>query len=230
MRLKLIPAAWVLSQWTMLVLILLSFQRATTAAESNDDFTPLFDGQTLKGWSYVPRIKAPGHYLATNRVIVCPTNTWGVLMSEKEYSDFVLRLDYKLEAGGNNGVLVRTTLLSTNKMDSGVEIQMLDDKAPKHERLKPYQYNGSVYGIVPAHDGAPKIGEWNTEEITCIGQHYKVVLNGRVIVDADLTDPQYAENFKSHPGAHHLRGHLGFMGHGDYFEFRNIRIKEIGEK
>jgi hypothetical protein len=211
-------------------LALFYFSPGLCAAEPDAGFTSLFDGKTLQGWSYVPRIKAPGHYLATNNVIICPSNTWGVLMSDGEYSDFVLRLDYKLEAGGNNGVLVRTTLLNTNKMDSGVEIQMLDDKAPKHEHLKPYQYNGSVYGIVPARDGEPKIGEWNTEEITCIGQHYKVVLNGKVIVDADLTDPQYEENFKSHAGAHHIRGHIGFMGHGDYFEFRNIRIKEVAQE
>ena len=89
----------------------------------------------------------------------------------------------------------------------GVEIQMLDDTAPMHRNIKPWQHNGSVYGIVPAKNGAGNIGEWNTEEITCIGRHYKIVLNGRVIVDADLNDvhdPEVirdASGISARPGA-----------------------------
>lgn len=198
---------------------------AAFGAEPEAGFTSLFDGQSLNGWVY--RGNAGGEYFVTNGVIVCPENSGGNLLTEREYSDFVLRLEYKLQADGNNGVAIRAPLASRNITYEGIEIQMLDDKAPKHADIKPWQHNGSVYGIVPARDGAPKIGEWNTEEITCIGRHYKIVLNDRVIVDADLNDVRDLEVIKAHPGMFRERGHLGFLGHSSRFEFRNISVKEL---
>src|SRR5262245_8303860 len=108
-----------------------------------------------------------------------------------------------------------------------MEIQVLDDKAPKHAKIKPWQFNGSIYNIVPAKNGTPKIGEWNTYEITAKGRHIKVVLNGRTIVNADLNDIRDPETLMHHPGMLRDRGHIGFLGHNDYVEFRNIRIKEL---
>ncbi|HEX4644141.1 MAG TPA: DUF1080 domain-containing protein, partial [Verrucomicrobiae bacterium] len=201
---------------------------AAAAAEPEAGFTSLFDGQSLNGWVY--RGNAGGEYFVTNGVIVCPENSGGNLLTEKEYSDFVLRLEYKLQADGNNGVAVHAPLASRNVTYEGIEIQMLDDKAPKHADIKPWQHNGSVYGIVPARDGAPKIGEWNSEEITCLGRHFKIVLNDREIVDADLNDVRDPEVIKAHPGMFRERGRLGFLGHSSRFEFRNIRVKELPEE
>jgi hypothetical protein len=191
----------------------------------NSGFVSLFDGQSLNGWKYFGN--KGGEYFVTNGVIVCPESSHGNLLTENEYSDFVLRLEYKLAPGGNNGVAIRTPAGASGLTYTGVEIQMLDDKAPKHANIKPWQRNGSVYGIVPATNGTAKIGEWNTEEITCIGRHYKIILNGRVIVDTDLNDFHDAAVIQAHPGYLRDRGHLGFLGHASRFEFRNIRIKEL---
>ena len=51
-----------------------------------------------------------------------------------------------------------------------LQIQVLDDKAPKHATIKPWQFNGSIYNVVPAKNGIPKIGEWNAYEITARGR------------------------------------------------------------
>ncbi len=168
-----------------------------------------------------------GEYYVSNGVIVCPQISQGNLVTDKEYSDFVLRLEYKYETNGNNGVTIRAPLTMENLTYVGVEIQMLDNIAPMHRNLKPWQYNGSVYGLVAAKNGTGRMNEWNTEEITCIGRHYHIVLNGRVIVDTDLNDVHDPEMLKTHPGFLRDRGHLGFLGHSSYFEFRNICIKEL---
>jgi Domain of Unknown Function (DUF1080) len=109
----------------------------------------------------------------------------------------------------------------------GVEIQMLDDNAPMHWYIKPWQRNGSVYGLIAAKNGTPKIGEWNTEEIICVGRRYKIVLKGKVIVDGDLNEVRDANVLEAHPGMLRERGHIGFLGHRSKTEFRNVRIKEL---
>ena len=187
-------------------------------------FESLFDGQTLNGWTLVGK-KGDG-YGVTNGVIYCAREGGGNLFTEREFSDFVLRLEFKLEEGGNNGVGIRAPLAG-DAAYMGMEIQVLDDKAPKHANIKPWQFNGSIYNIVPAKNGTAKIGEWNKYEITARGRHIKVVLNGRTIVNANLNDVHDPETLEKHPGMLRPRGHVGFLGHNDYVEFRNIRIKEL---
>jgi hypothetical protein len=194
-------------------------------ANSNRGFVPLFDGKTLNGWTYLGQ--PGGEYYVSNGCIVCPEIGHNNLVTDKEYSDFVLRLEYKYYPDGNNGVTIRAPMSRENLTYVGVELQLLDDIAPKHRNIQPWQHNGSVYGIVAAKNGAGIIGEWNKEEITCIGRHYKIVLNGRTIVDADLNDVRDPKVIQEHPGFLRDRGHLGLLGHESKFEFRNIEIKEI---
>jgi hypothetical protein len=112
----------------------------------------------------------------------------------------------------------------------GTELQILDDTAEKYQTLKPYQYHGSVYGIVPAKRGSLKpVGEWNKQEVTCKGRHIKVVVNDKVIVDANLDEASAKGTMdeQEHPGLKRDKGHIGFLGHGDRVEFREIRIREL---
>jgi hypothetical protein len=100
----------------------------------------------------------------SNGVIYCAFQGGGNLFTEKEYSDFVLRLEFKLEDGSNNGVGIRAPL-SLETAYLGMEIQILDDVAAdrgKWGKLRPAQYHGSVYDLVPAKRGALKPpGQWN---------------------------------------------------------------------
>ena len=196
-------------------------------AQTEPGFVSLFDGKSLEGWTLHGRSGAG--YGVTNGVIYCARGGGGNLLTEKEFSDFILRLQYKLEPGGNNGVGIRAPLEGDSAYN-GMEIQVLDDKAPKHATIKPWQFNGSIYNVVPAKNGTPKIGEWNDYEITAKGRKIKVVLNGRTIVDADLNDVHDPATIEKHPGIFRERGHVGFLGHDDYVEFRNIRIKELPVK
>ncbi|HQU46995.1 MAG TPA: DUF1080 domain-containing protein, partial [Pirellulales bacterium] len=90
-------------------------------------------------------------------------NGGGNLFTNKEYANFILRFEYRLEPGGNNGVGLRAPLRG-DAAYSGMESQILDDDAPQYAKLEPGQYHGSIYKVLPAKRGAPKkAGEWNTE-------------------------------------------------------------------
>jgi hypothetical protein len=191
---------------------------------AEDGFVSLFDGKTLDGWQGDTK-----GYKVEDGAIVCRGGR--NLFTAKEYANFVLRLEFKVPPGGNNGVGIRAPLQG-DAAYAGMEIQVLDDDAPKYKNLKPYQYCGSIYGVVAAKRGHLKPqGEWNQEEITANGTHITVKLNGTVIVDADIakfadgTEPTADKN--KHPGLKRTSGYIGFLGHGDPVAFRNIRIKEL---
>ena len=112
---------------------------------SESSFTPLFNGKNLDGWNFVGEGKK---YLVENGNIVAPEGVTGHLFSDKEYSDFVLRLEYKLTPGGNNGVGIRAPLDGGGRFSFvGMEVQLLDDTSPKYAAIKPWQQCGSVYGL-----------------------------------------------------------------------------------
>jgi hypothetical protein len=164
-----------------------------------------------------------------NGAIVCPDNGGGNLLTEREFGDFVLRLDFKLTPGGNNGVAIRAPLTGDIAY-SGMEIQILDQEHEKYKgRLQPWQHTGSVYNVLPAADGdaLKPVGEWNSYEITAKGPRITVVLNGKKLVDGDLSQVKDPEILKKHPGIQRTSGRVGFLGHNTRVEFRNIRIKPL---
>lgn len=207
-----------------LFLFLIAFNpNASNAAE--EGFVSLFDGKSLKGWKLIG--KHGDGYGVKDGVMFCAQGGGGKLITEKEYSDFVLRFEFKLAPGANNGLGIR----APEEGDAaylGMELQIIDNRHPKWARLQPWQYHGSIYNVVPAKRGALKeAGEWNVQEVVAMGRRIRVVLNGDTIIDTDLNDVTDAATLMKHPGILRESGHIGFLGHGDYAEFRNIRIMEF---
>jgi hypothetical protein len=201
--------------------------RATPARDStsNSDFVPIFNGKDLTGWVYGN--KAGEGYRVRDGAIYCTVADGGNLYTEKEYANFILRFEFKLTPGANNGIGIRAPLKG-NSSYLGMEIQILDDTADKYAKLRPEQYCGSIYDVVAAERGHLKpVGEWNEEEITADGRHVKVVLNGATIVDAYLDNVKDPAKLAKHPGLQNESGHIGFLGHGAEVEFRNLRVKEL---
>ena len=212
-------------------------------ADPEAGYQNIFNGRDLTGWTYATGPKGAlkksgaGYQVrpaeageeARHAVLYCTAADGGQLFTEKQYADFSLRFDFRLTSGANNGVALRAPLKGQPAYD-GLEIQILDDTAEKYaEKLRPAQYHGSVYDLIPSRRGHQKpVGEWNTQEILARGPRITVILNGQTIVDADLSKEVNDEAaLKKHPGIHARRGHIGLLGHGSPVEFRNLRIKEF---
>ena len=210
----------------MKTLILCALLGAAAAVAAEPDFKPLFDGKSLDGWTLV-RGHGPG-YVVKDGLIICPKDGGGNLYTEAEYANFILRFEFKLDHGSNNGIGIRAPLTG-DAAYQGMEIQVLDHDDPQYRGwLKPSQHHGSIYDVVAAKTGFLKpVGEWNSEEIIADGRKITVRLNGSTIVDANLDDVKDEETLKKHPGLRRTSGHVGFLGHASYVEFRNIRIKTL---
>ncbi len=197
-----------------------------TKNQTDSGFDTLFNGKNLDGW-----VGNKQSYKVDNgTILVDPEGKGGGnLYTKKEYSNFNFRFEFQLTPGANNGLGIHTPL-EGDAAYLGKELQILDNTAEKYANLKPYQYHGSVYGIIPAKRGFLKpVGEWNSEEVIVQGSTIKIILNGTAIVDGDFMEASKNGTMdkKDHPGLERTKGHIGFLGHGDVLRFRNIRIKEL---
>ncbi len=192
-----------------------------TPQEKELGFELLFDGGPLSPEIWQSSIDG---YPVKDGYFVCEKG--GNLETKKAYSDFIFRFEFKLPKNGNNGVGIRTTAANLDAAYNGMEIQIIDEDYPGiHE----WQRHGSIYGVVPAKTGALKpVGEWNYEEIIAVGPFIKVIVNGQLIVDADITNVKPIHNAE-HPGLHNKSGFVGFLGHGDPVQFRNVRILSLAK-
>ncbi len=208
------------------VLLLCLMIMPVVAQSDEKGFTRLFDGKTLDGWKLVHG-HGPG-YVVKDGAIVCPLDGGGNLFTEKEYSNFIFRFEFKTEPGGNNGVGVRAPL-EGDAAYAGMEIQILDDQHEKYKgKIRSEQHHGSVYDVIPARTGFLKpAGQWNSEEIMMTGSRIRVTLNGVIILDSDLNIVKEPDVLKKHPGLKRSSGHIGFLGHNSLVEFRNIRIRQL---
>lgn len=196
-------------------------------------WTELFNGRDLSGWTG----DVTG-YEVDHGVLVCRRGGKN-LATAREYSDFVLQFEFRLEESGNNGIGIRVPRDGYPSQD-GMEIQILDHDGDRYNGdavmsdgktqrlswLKPWQYHGSIYGITPARTGYLRpVGDWNSQTIVAIDDHIMVILNGAVIVDAFLDDVTPVDG-TAHPGMHNASGHIVLAGHDDRVEFRNLRLAD----
>jgi hypothetical protein len=193
--------------------------------EKKQGFVSLFDGSNLDQW--VGNKK--GYLVEEGAIVAHPELGGGNIYTKDEYADFEYRFEFQLTPGANNGLGIRAPL----KGDAayvGMELQILDNEADMYKSLQPYQYHGSVYGVVPAKRGYLKpTGEWNQQEVIVKGPKVKVILNGQVIINTDIVEAVKGNEKvqKEHPGLKNETGHIGFLGHGDVVRFRNIRVKTL---
>lgn len=195
-----------------------SNKHLTEIAGDDELFISLFNGKDLTGWA-----GALKGYEVVDGVLRCKRRDGGNIQTEQQYGNFVVRMEFKLSPGGNNGLLIRTPNTNPTHTRDTLEIQILDDHHIMHRQLAPYQYHGSAYGFTPAIRGYLRpTGQWNYQETHVNDDHIKVVLNGYPILDTHLKKVA-----PDHPAANTKRGHFGLSGYSDPIAFRNIRIMEL---
>lgn len=187
----------------------------TAATPANAAPKELFNGRDLTGWVKMHG----GEWKVEDGVIVGrkgvewttnPEKSGSWLRTEKEYSDFVLELEFAINEKGNAGVFLRSAI-EKNPAFSGHEMQILDD----HGKEPKVYTTGALYDVVAASKNMSKpAGQWNKARIVCTGKRIQINLNGEDIIDYQ-TDRL-------------TRGYIGLQNHDDHavVKFRHIRLTE----
>jgi len=194
-------------------------------ASEKPKFQVLYNGKNLDGWEVqggkLDSWKADGEMLS------CVKGGGGWLRTKKQYSDFILKIDFRIPKGGNSGVGIRFPGKG-DPAHAGMEIQVLDDDAPQYKKLQAAQYTGGIYYQAAAKRGhLKKQGEWNSYEIKCVGHHVQIQLNGTVINDAMLNE--YTDGKGGHKALADRPqvGYIGMQNYGSRVDFRNIQLKNL---
>lgn len=184
----------------------------------SDNRDLLADG--LAGWQEIS--EKPGRWKYEDGILYTEGDGTGWFSTIQEYSDFRLELEFRVPPGGNSGVFLR----SPHEGDPaymGMEIQILDDYAAGYVNLKPSQYTGSIYDVLPpAERLSKKANQWQKMVIRCIGRKVTITLNEKIIVEANLDN--YSDKLQEHQGLSREKGYIGLQNHGSRVEFRNINI------
>ena len=218
--------------------LVMACTHAGVAVEDGPGFEPLFNGVNLAGWLLNgKRLNGDandpdGYFVNADGEIECKAAGGGKLLAGEQFDDVIFRFEFRLTPHANNGVGLRCPV-EGDAAYNAIELQILDN--PTY-RIAPWQYHGSIYGVVPARRGFLRpTGEWNSQEVIADGRRITVTLNGTVILDADLDDAiaNLPRVNPGHVGKHEdtlrnlVKGHIGFLGHGSQLWFRNIRIKKL---
>ena len=186
-------------------------------------FEPLFNGKDLGGWQ---GMGGPTTNWAIKDGVLSCTGKKGSqwIATKEEFSDFELKLEYKIPKNGNSGVFIRAPKEGAAWV-AGMEIQILDDFGEKWKNLKPAQFTGSIYAVqAPEKRVTKKAGEWQTMRIRCMATKCDVWINGEQVVKCDL-----GKLAKTHtqPVLKRKTGFIGLQNHSSPVHYRNIQLKRI---
>ena len=185
-----------------------------TPQEKADGWIALFDGKTMNGWTVLGDKKDA--WRVHDGVLERATAGSNGLRTIDRYGNFVLRWEWTLPEGGNNGVHLRAPR-AARASRIGMEYQMLDDYGTPPDKNS----TGSVYDVVaPTVNAVKPTGEWNSSEVTLDGPHLKYVLNGVTVQDLNLYEHEVLK-------LRLRRGFIVLTEHHDPVMYRNIRIKPL---
>ncbi len=177
------------------------------AEEREEGFVSLFDGKTLDGWHLMHDAK----FVVEDGVLKL-NGGLGWLRSSKEYSDFVLRLEFRfMRPKQDGGVFLRSNMEGTPWPSRKYEVQIENTVRMAKIFGAEHELNVELVERVLKPDG-----EWNEYEITLVGSRLEVRLNGKLVSKSDGTDGL-------------TRGYLGLQAEHGFHEYRNFRIKDLSK-
>jgi hypothetical protein len=230
------------SAWALSALLLIT-AAPVVQAEDNvppEGFTALFNGKDLTGWKGLvgnPKTraemspedlkaaqakadeKANAHWAAKDGVLVFD-GKGDSLCTAKDYGDFEMYADWKIEAKGDSGIYLRGT----------PQVQIWDTKyEPYVKQHGADKGSGSLWNN-QKHERFPlvyadnPVGEWNTFWIKMVGDHVQIKLNGKLVTDTVL------ENYWERDKPLYATGQIELQNHGNTLYFKNLYIKELPAK
>jgi len=212
--------------------------------EKNDGWKILFDGKTTNGWHKYGggsvgsawKIKDGYLYLDTSVKENWQVKDGGDIISDEEYENFHLKLEWNITKGGNSGIIF---YIKEDKSkykfpwETGPEMQILDNNGHPDAKIIKHRA-GDLYDLISVSKETVKpYDEWNLAEVKCVNGKLDLFLNGENVVSTTMWDDNWKKlvagsKFKSMPDfGTYKKGHIGLQDHGNEVHFRNIKIKRL---
>ncbi|GAA4325762.1 DUF1080 domain-containing protein [Flaviaesturariibacter amylovorans] len=214
-----------------------------SAEERQAGFRPLFDGRTTTGWHSYGRMEAGGAWKVADGTLHLDPRAaqngkplpGGDLVSAGTFANFDLRLEWKIAAGGNSGIMFYVQEDSARyayPWQTGPEMQVLDNERHPDGKIRSHRA-GDLYDLVVAQEAARPPGEWNEARIVAHNGDLQFFLNGIAVLRTTLWSDKWrrlvaGSKFRDMPGFGTFRsGRIALQDHGDPVWFRNIRIRTL---
>ncbi|MEJ7588587.1 MAG: DUF1080 domain-containing protein [Ferruginibacter sp.] len=208
------------------------------AKDSTGGWVDLFDGTTTSGWHSYGKDKVGDRWQIADGMIYLDTSKKesGDLVTNAEYGNFHLKLEWKIAPKGNSGIIFYTnedTAKYKATYVTGLEMQVVDNEGHPDGKLIKHKA-GDLYDLVSSsRESAKPVGEWNEAEIRSIDGKLDLFLNGTNVVSTTLWDDNWknlvaGSKFKTMPDfSTYKKGRIVLQDHGDMVSYRNIKIKEL---
>lgn len=206
-----------------------------TAQEQSEGWTMLWDGTTTAGWRSIKTNAFPqtGWEIKDGTLSVLSQVYAGDIITENVYSNFTLKLEFKLTKASNSGI----KYMFNSKLNGGttLEFQLLDPDHPDAKLGKNgNRKTGSLYDVIPAPTAKLRpVGEWNCVQLVCNGKQVEHWLNGEKLISFERGSEAFraavAESKfkKAKKWGEAESGHILLQDHGDFVSYRNIKIKVL---
>jgi hypothetical protein len=184
-------------------------------------------------WRGFKQDKLPEGWKMSDKGVLTHTKGGGDVVTDNQYQDFILELDWKISKGGNSGIFFHVSEKHDYVWLGGPEMQVLDNEAHANG-MTPETSAGSNYALhAPSKDVTKPIGEWNHVKLVVDGPHVEHWMNGTKLLEYELWSDDWnarvqASKFKDMPPyGLGKTGHIALQDHGDIVSFRNIKITTL---
>lgn len=204
-------------------------------AERQADWELLFDGTSLDGWRGYQRDSIPDGWTVDEEALHFEGEGQNstTLITNEQFSNFELRLEWKIAAEGNSGIMYRVAEDADDAYRTGPEYQVLDNAVLDSVAGSIYQA-GALYGLyAPSEVAARPAGTYNQARIVVTGSHVEHWMNGTKLLEAELGSVEWNERvagtkFEDYAGfAESESGHIALQDHGHPVWYRNIKLRPL---
>jgi hypothetical protein len=207
--------------------------------DKSDGWQLLFDGQTTNGWHKYGGGAIGNIWSLADGVLYVDTTVKGGegdLVTDAEYENFDLKLEWRIAKNGNSGIIFyvqEDTVKYKHTYETGPEMQVLDNDGHSDGKIIKHRA-GDLYDLISCSKETVKpVGEWNAAEIKSVNGKLDFYLNGENVVSTTMWDDNWKKmvagsKFKQWPDfGTFKKGKICLQHHGNRVSFRNISIKRL---
>lgn len=226
--------------FSALILTVMGCSSTAQTTKTKKGFTPIFDGKTTTGWHTYGKTTVGSAWQVQDGAIHLDPKTKGKdgggdLVTDKEYTNFHLKLEWKVAPKSNSGVIfyIHEDPKYNQTYSTGPEMQVLDNDGHPDGKITKHRA-GNLYDLVKSDvEPVKPVGEWNKAEIISDKGNLTFILNGVKVVNTTMWDDSWraliaGSKFAKWEGfGTYKTGKISLQDHGDEVWYKNISIKEL---